>query len=411
MVKNVKYFVVSDIASYNELKEECNRVKQLAEAVVPSNVRFERLGKDTAGGLAKVVTENPIEGVLILKDIDFDFFLLGANEVASTDLFNLELGKGKDKKFYFCDNNDGNREWKRSKSVVMQQDLRDGLFVPGPTGYFDYDLKIQSLQHRILTHVMEKSENPDCPDMVVFFRVLPRNFAGVLDRHATRSDADQHVMASEEMFSLEWLKDVGFEKCDKKLATALSKLFATVASFVHARTKGYGYHPSKAQSPSCREYLQFVDECEGGLEAFKATIAESYQLQFGDDGKPRWWNQTPKVNSTMIAVLGILASSIEKVTPSIPGELEKALIGANELGTDPISQLFNELRRWEKEKRKIDDRLVFHALVRAYTDLINGASNDHYYPKKVEEDRIKEKKLSLARLPGVDSMASVETEE
>jgi len=409
-VQTINYFRVFDVASYNQLKEVCTELFSIAESIVPSTKRFERLTSDEASQLSKLVEDNPIEGCLTVNSIDFALFLLGAKEVSSTDLHNFTLGKGKEKKYYFCSLNDNNRKLSEPHADSMGKDLQDGLFVLGPTAYFCYQLIILSLQHRLKMFINCKMQNVDCPDLKVFFRVLPANFAGVLDRHSKRTDKAQHVMASAEMFGLQWQAENGFENPSKTLSEKLSDLFATTAIAFVARAKGYGWHPSKAQSPTTREYLSYVDTMAGGLEAFKQAIANVYNSQFGEDGKKRWWVQTPKLTPSMIATLGMLESSQDEAIAEVPQTLLDALIAANEVGTDAFSVLFNELRKRYSAIKQINDRLVFHALVKAWIDYKAGVASDGYYPDKKTEERIREKKVSLARLPGIDSLNEVSEE-
>jgi hypothetical protein len=408
MVK-INYHVVNSVETYNVLKEICDGLRIQAEAIVSPSLRFERLQPGHVLGLNALIRENPVEGILEVNSLDFALYLLGAREVKATDLYTYAIGKGKEKRYFVEERNLGNRTWKEGKSDNLLKDFRDGLFAIGPTAYFDYSLDVLSLQHRLKMYIKAKVENPSVGPLLVTFRCLPHNYAGVLDRHATRSDTDQHSMNNE--FSLDMLLDAGYTKPDGTLKDKLGKILETVGVNFVARCTGKGWKPGGTQKATTREQLQFLDSCEGGLSGVKDSIMTVEKLQFGDDGKKRWWIQSPTVSPAMIVVLGMLDSSQESPSSAIPDALLEALLQANEMAETPFSKLFNELRAWKKQQRRLVDRYTFHALIKAWNDTKNGTVSDHYYPSKAEENRIADGKLALARMPGMDAYVDEESDE
>jgi hypothetical protein len=383
---------------------------------IPRTERFERLTPDQVQQLSSWTLENAGFYCIRISNPDMALHILGAKEVdPAKEGYNLVIGKGQSKVYYFAERNQHNRIMKPTNLGTISKeglvyDIANNLFGVGPTAHIDCWGWILSLQHRLIAWLQAYDElGEETPAINVLTLVgVPPQLAATLDRGAPKSGKDQEVIdVSRFPMALfesrcEYLPD-SFDL--PKTRDVLSAWLVTVRNNLYSRFQGTGYHPSKSQSPSTRQAIALQDcfETIDDWDALQQLLVDIWSQTRTEDGKKRLW--VDYFPPAMVGSLIVLLSNRDRgewqegdsihIDPAMVKLVLSQLLSATDTGTNLISRLMSELGKVKARPKKPSpmDRWTFYGLVRTFSLIINEEDTDGpLFPTEAEMKRVSRKK-------------------
>lgn len=426
------FTLVDSIESYDALiADHCLAASVAEVAGVPRHMRFEQLTSEQIARLNDWFFKNGTCVVLRLTGTALCLHILGAREVdPAKESFNLELGKGKEKVYYWCEANAHNRIVKQGNLGSLSKegliyDMVNSYYGLGPAAHIDCYGMILSLQHRCIAKIMVNLELGDdrgmeTPIDIVTIVGMPPQLAATLDRGAPKTKQDQEFI-DREMFTRTFLEEsCGLEYVPEnveKLRNELAGYLVTVRNNLWSRLHGTGYHPSGKNSPSTRQALalqQCFDDLGEG-DTLQRLIARVWARSMSEDGKKGLW--VKQLSVPMIATAIVLASnegadkwevgSSIAVDDAITDTVLNALGVVSDEGNAGLSNYVREIAKVRKDPKKPSglDRWIFWGLTATISDLLGeGVTEQAYFPNvtKALEKAIKDGKKSYPIFGGMD---------
>jgi len=427
------FTLVDSIEAYDALiADHCLAASVADVAGVPRHMRFEQLTSEQIASLNEWFFRNGTCVVLRLTSTAMCLHVLGAREVdPAKESFNLELGKGKEKTYYWCEANAHNRIVKQGNLGSLSKegliyDMVNQYYGLGPAAHIDCYGMILSLQHRTIAKIMVNLELGDdagteTPIDMVTIVGMPPQLAATLDRGAPKTKQDQEFI-DREMFTREFLEEsCGLEYVPEnveKLRNELAGYLVTVRNNLWSRLHGTGYHPSGKNSPSTRQALAlqscFDDVGEG--DSLQRLIARVWARSMTEDGKKGLW--VKQLSVPMIATAIVLASNSEAdkwedgsaitIDETTADSVLNALGVVSDEGNAGLSNYVREVAKIRKMPKKPSglERWIFWGFTATVSDLLgDGVVEQAYFP--VVNDtllkRLKNGKASYPIFGGMDT--------